>query len=125
MEVDNILSSAGAAVTGLSVDPNDPNHVVVTVGGYGSSSAGKVRETFNAVERRRQVGQPLEQHMDGLGLEFNHALLRRGHRRQRATETIVVGTEFGIFVTENGGSILGHQQHRHGERPRRCDRTSV
>ena len=49
LQVDNILSSAGAAVTGLSVDPNDPNHVVVTVGGYGSSSAGKVRESFNAL----------------------------------------------------------------------------
>ena len=44
-----MLASAGSAVTGLSVDPNDPNHVVVTIGGYLSSASGKVRETFNAL----------------------------------------------------------------------------
>ena len=33
LEVETILSQAGGAVTGLSIDPNDANHVVVTVGG--------------------------------------------------------------------------------------------
>ena len=48
LEVETILSQAGGAVTGLSIDPNDANHVVVTVGGYGGST-GKVRESFNAL----------------------------------------------------------------------------
>ena len=41
LSVQNMLTNAGAAVTGLSVDPNDPNHVVVSVGGYGLSAGGK------------------------------------------------------------------------------------
>jgi len=99
LEITNILSSAGAAVTGLSVDPNDPNHVVVTVGGYGNSSAGKVRETFNALSEN---------------VTWNNIWSSAGFNNMpcydvvidatdASGETIVVGTEFGIFVTENGG----------------------
>ena len=99
LEITNILSGAGAAVTGLSVDPNDPNHVVVTVGGYGNSSAGKVRETFNALSDN---------------VTWNNIWSSAGFNNMpcydvvidandASGESIVVGTEFGIFVTDDGG----------------------
>jgi hypothetical protein len=99
LEITNILSSAGAAVTGLSVDPNDPNHVVVTVGGYGNSSAGKVRESFNALSNN---------------VTWNNIWGSAGFNNMPCYdvvidandptgESMVVGTEFGIFVTDNGG----------------------
>ena len=47
--IDQIVSSAGGAITGVSVDPNNANHVVITVGGYGAVGAGKVRESWNAL----------------------------------------------------------------------------
>jgi len=100
LTVTNILSGAGAAVTGLSIDPNDPNHVVVTVGGYGASANGKVRETFNALSNNvtwtniwSSAGFNTMPCYDVV-IDANDA----------SGETIVVGTEFGIFVTDDGGS---------------------
>ena len=99
LEVTNILSSAGAAVTGLSVDPNDPNHVVVTVGGYGANGAGKVRETFNA------LGDNVTWSNIWSSAGFNNMPCYDVviDANDPAGASIVVGTEFGIFVTDNGG----------------------
>ena len=47
--VEPLISSAGAAITGISVDPNNANHVVITCGSYGPMSNGKVRESWNAL----------------------------------------------------------------------------
>ena len=44
-----LIQTVGAAITGISVDPNNSNHVVM-VGGYGNVSSGKVQETFNALD---------------------------------------------------------------------------
>ena len=99
LSVQNVLSSAGAAVTGLSVDPNDANHVVISVGGYGTSSAGKVRETFNALDDN---------------VSWSNIWSSSGYNNMpcydvlvdaldASGQTIYVATEFGIFVTENGG----------------------
>ena len=89
----------------MSVDPNDPNHVIVTVGGYGSSAAGKVRETFNALSP------------DFIpNTDWNNIWMTTGEfasmpcydvvidSRDASGQTVVVGTEFGIFVTEDGGA---------------------
>ena len=109
LSFDVMLASAGAAVTGLSVDPNDPNHVVVTVGGYGSSFAGKVRETFNALDPDFNPNTDWSNiwaapSPDGIG---NFASMPCYDvvidSRDASGETIVVGTEFGVFVTEDGG----------------------
>ena len=99
LEVTNILSSAGAAVTGLSVDPNNPNHVVITVGGYGASGAGKVRETFNALSNNVTWNNI----WSSAGLNTMPCYDVVIDANDASGETIVVGTEFGIFVTENGG----------------------
>ena len=107
---DVMLASAGAAVTGLSVDPNDPNHVVVTVGGYGSSAAGKVRETFNALspdfdpntDWNNIWSAPAPDGIDNFASMPCYDVVIDA--RDASGQTIVVGTEFGVFVTEDGGS---------------------
>ncbi len=107
---DVMLGSAGAAVTGLSVDPNDPNHVVVTVGGYGSSAAGKVRETFNALspdfdpntDWNNIWSAPAPDGVDNFASMPCYDVVIDA--RDASGQTIVVGTEFGIFVTEDGGA---------------------
>ena len=103
LEVTNILSSAGAAVTGLSVDPNDPNHVVISVGGYGANGAGKVRETFNALsDNVTWTNIWTGNGPDGLSLiNFNNIPCYDVVIDANDPSTIVVGTEFGIFV-KNG-----------------------
>ena len=54
------IRSVGAAITGVSVDPNNPNHVVISVGGYGAMTSGKVQETFNALDDSAIVVEHLE-----------------------------------------------------------------
>ena len=97
LEVQTILSQAGGAVTGLSIDPNDANHVVVTVGGYGGST-GKVRESFNALSDDVTWNNIWDASLSSMPcydvvVDANDA----------SGATIVVGTEFGVFVTDNGG----------------------
>jgi hypothetical protein len=99
LTVTNILSSAGAAVTGLSVDPNDPNHVVITVGGYGAAANGKVRETFNALSDN--VTWTNIWSSAGFNTMPCYDVVIDANDPTGAT--LVVGTEFGIFVTDNGG----------------------
>ena len=105
LNYDVMLASAGSAVTGLSVDPNNPNHVVVTIGGYGSSFAGKVRETYNALSPDFDPST-----------DWSNIWMTSGEfasmpcydvvidARDASGQTVVVGTEFGIFVTEDGGT---------------------
>ena len=45
-----LLETFPSACTGIACDPNDANHVVITLGGYGNISSGKVRETWNALD---------------------------------------------------------------------------
>ena len=94
------IRSLGAAITGISVDPNNPNHVVISVGGYGTVNTGKVQETFNALADapdwnniwnvndldRMPCYDVIIDAMDPSG------------------ETILVGTEYGVFATDNGGA---------------------
>ena len=98
LEVVNILGPTGTAVTGLSVDPNDPNHVVISLGGYGSSSLGKVRETFNALAE--DVAWTNIWDSELASLPCYDVLI---DVQDASGATIYVGTEFGLFVTENGG----------------------
>ena len=110
LDYDVMLASAGSAVTGLSVDPNDPNHVVVTVGGYGTSPAGKVRETFNALDPNFNANTdwnniwsaPAPDGVDIFSSMPCYDVVIDA--RDASGQTIVVGTEFGIFVTEDGGN---------------------
>ena len=94
-----LIQTVGAAITGISVDPNNPNHVVITVGGYGNVSSGKVQETFNALDE--DVNWTNIWNVSGLGkLPCYDVII---DAMDPSGETILIGTEYGIFATDNGG----------------------
>ena len=83
----------------MSVDPNNANHVVITVGGYGAVGAGKVRESWDALSSSPTFSNIWS--VSGLGnMPMYDAVI---DFQDASGETIVVGTEYGAFVTDNGG----------------------
>jgi hypothetical protein len=93
------ILSVGAAVTGIAVDPNDPNHVVVTIGGYGTVTSGKVQETFNALS-----DTPTWQNIWLTGemgkMPCYDVVI---DAMDPSGNTILVGTEYGIYASDDGG----------------------
>lgn len=92
------LLSLGAAVTGISCDPNDANHVVITVGGYGTVSNGKVRETWNALD-----ATPVWNNIWNEGLNNMPVYDVVVDVQDETGSTIIIGTEYGAYITDNGG----------------------
>ena len=43
-------ANAGGTITGMASDPNNPNHLVISIGGYGVVGSGKIQETWNALD---------------------------------------------------------------------------
>jgi len=98
--IDQIISSAGSAITGISVDPNNANHVVISVGGYGPIGAGKVRESWDALSESPTFSNIWT--APGLNSMPIYDVLIDFQDASGAT--IIVGTEYGAFITDNGGS---------------------
>ena len=98
------IESSTNALTGIAVDPNDPNHVVITYGGYGNSSEGKVRQTFNALDAPNEVdwdsmwstemGELSNMPVYDAVIDFTDP----------TGNTVLVGTEYGVFRTDDGGA---------------------
>lgn len=102
-----ILGQAGGVVTGIAPDPNDVNHVVITVGGYGTVSNGKVRETWNALDDAplwEDIWFPTSNEM--ARMPVYDAIIDVS---DESGQTIVVGTEFGVFATDTGGGASGEE----------------
>ena len=83
------------AVTGIAIDPNDGNNVIVTIGNYGNS--GYVRRSTNALS-----ANPTFEIIDGVGVNalpaspaYDAVIDRRDPNK------VLIGTEFGVFGTEN------------------------
>ncbi len=93
------IRSLGAVITGVSVDPNNPNHVVISVGGYGALSSGKVQETFNALDDVPSWSSIWD--VSGLSKMPCYDVIIDA--MDPTGQSIVVGTEYGMFATENGG----------------------
>ena len=93
------IRSLGAVITGVSVDPNNPNHVVISVGGYGALATGKVQETFNALDD--QPSWSSIWNVSGLSKMPCYDVIIDA--MDPTGQSMVVGTEYGIFATENGG----------------------
>jgi hypothetical protein len=92
-----VFNSGGAPITGISVDPNDADHVVLTLGGYGGN--GKVRESVNATSANptfSNIWNPEDNAFDGMPCYDVVIDVTDGER-------IIVGTEFGIWATDDGG----------------------
>jgi len=98
--METLVSQAGGAITGVSVDPNNANHVVFTVGGYGNVVSGKVRESWDALSESPtftniwSVPTLSKMPIYDVVIDF----------QDESGATIIIGTEYGTFITDNGGS---------------------
>ena len=99
----NVLSDAeqiytGASpITGLCVDPNNNNNLLVTLGGYGGN--GKVRFCDNAL----QITPTFDNVWDNLGADLNGMPVYDGIIHSSNSSLFVVGTEFGVMTSEDLG----------------------
>jgi hypothetical protein len=102
IEVQNI-GSFGSAITGIASGPiGDPDQLVVTLGGYVTS--GRVRESTNATGASPSftaLNFPGDEGTGAAeaGIPCFSVIIDRDD-----ANTIVVGTEFGVYATEDGGS---------------------
>ncbi len=90
----NIAQVAGRVVTSVNVDPNDANHVVLTLGAYGNSVY--VLESEDALS-----ANPTFTNITGNlpKMPIYDAVIDVDDPNR-----IVLGTELGIWATENGGT---------------------
>ncbi|MDD3875606.1 MAG: T9SS type A sorting domain-containing protein [Bacteroidales bacterium] len=82
---------SGRVPTGIAIDPNDPNHVVVTFGNYANTNY--VYRSTNALDANptfttRQGNLPK--------MPIYTAIIE-----MQNSNTVLVGTEYGVFATEN------------------------
>jgi photosystem II stability/assembly factor-like uncharacterized protein len=108
LPVTQVVSNAGGVITSIAVDPNDDDHVVITVGGYGTTSAGKVRETNNANAATPIWSSIWEFTGDFVSLEKMPCYSSIINVEDPTGNTIVVGTEFGVYATDDGGATWTH-----------------
>lgn len=78
-------------ITELTVDPNNANHVVLSVGGYNATQ--KVYETFNA-NLGSPTWNPIQRNLPNVPI--NCIVMD-----DDAANTIYVGTDIGVFVTND------------------------
>lgn len=107
-----IRNNAGGQITGIACDYNNPGHMVISVGQYGNTGQGKVQETWNA--DADDVDDIIWEDIwipssDASGLSKMPCYSVIIDRMDETGETIVVGTEFGIFATEDGGDNWSHE----------------
>ena len=106
---ERIFISSSVVVTGLGIDPNDPNHLVATIGGYGnvtgSLGQGHVMETWNALDD--------DPDWESLWFPGGGDMARMPcydvvvDVSDETGQTLIVGTEFGIYTTDTGGGSNG------------------
>lgn len=86
--------AASRVVTSVNVDQADANHVVVTLGGYGDDTY--VMETVNALDET-----PTWKDITGdlPNMPVYDAVIDIDNSKR-----IIIGTDLGIFMTENGGT---------------------
>lgn len=108
LQITQIASNAGSAITSIASDPNNPNHLVYTVGGYGQLSGGKVRETFNALATTPSFVNRWNWSGANSVLERMPVFASVIDVTDPTGSTIIIGTEFGIWGTSNGGQSWVH-----------------
>ena len=85
-------------VQGIGIDPNNNDHIIVCVSGFGTSN---VREILNATTAPTAAGST--------GTDISGALPSMPvydaivHVGDPSGNTIVIGTEYGVYSTSNGG----------------------
>jgi hypothetical protein len=91
VKVDTIFNSLGQAITSIAVDPNNGNHIIVTLGNYGndfyiirSTNALSTTPTF-VMKQGNLPAMPVYAAL----IEMNNA------------GKVIVGTDMGVFATDN------------------------
>ena len=86
--------ASSRVVTSVNVDQANPNHVVVTLGGYGDDTY--VMETVNALDET-----PTWKDITGdlPNMPVYDAVIDIDNPKR-----IIIGTDLGVFMTENGGT---------------------
>ena len=93
------LFDENPACTGITINPNDPNHIVVSFGGYGSMPSGKIRECTNALSDN-PTWESIQIN-DLLKMPIYDVLI---NSQDASGNTILAGTEYGVFVSTDGGT---------------------
>lgn len=87
-------TATGRVITSVNVDQANPNHVVITLGGYGNTSY--VMETNNALDNN-----PTWTNITG---DLPQAPVYDAVIDIDNPDRVILGTDFGVYVTENGGT---------------------
>jgi hypothetical protein len=96
-------------VTDVAVDPNNSNHVVITFGGYGTVTGGKVRETNNAMEEVvSNISWDNIWDFSGDLVDLERMPIFSAIINAENPDVIVVGTEYGVYATDDNGSSWTH-----------------
>jgi len=91
-------AGGGYPISDIAIDPNDDDHLIFTKAGFGGSA--KVMETFDATSANptfTDIWFPVGN--DLAGLPAYACIIESGD-----PNTILVGTEFGVYATDNGGA---------------------
>lgn len=99
-----IKSWANRVVTGIGISPGNNNNVVVTLGNYVSSGLDHVYLSTNALDVASNV---IFSSIQGTGagkLPAMPAYDAAIHSLGNTTDSIIIGTELGVFTTINGGT---------------------
>lgn len=91
-----VIRNSGAEVTGIAVDPNDPDHVVITLAGYGAAT-----NILEATDAASSVGTANFTSIKGNLPTFPvyDAIID-----YQNPNIIVIGTEMGVYSSDNGGA---------------------
>jgi photosystem II stability/assembly factor-like uncharacterized protein len=91
------VSNTSGTVTDIAVDPNNPDHVIITKGGYGGS--GKVLRSTNATSSSPTFTNIWNVDSELQGMPVYSACIDVTN-----SSNYFVGTEYGVFATGNGGT---------------------
>ncbi|MCB0395420.1 MAG: T9SS type A sorting domain-containing protein [Flavobacteriales bacterium] len=101
-----VIETFSKSVTGIAVG-SDPNHIVVTLGGYGSSTP-YIYESNDALG----VGTFNSVQGDLPSMPVYTAVIDRFHANR-----FYVGTDYGVYVSEDGGATWGAETNGTGNVP--------
>jgi hypothetical protein len=99
-------SFGGRAITGISVNPNNPDHVLVSLGNYGETDY--VYEIKNATTAPQSSGSANFTNKTGNlpRIPVYSALIDQG---VADGSRLLIGTEYGVYSSSNGGQTWIHE----------------
>jgi hypothetical protein len=101
--------SSSQIITDVAVDPTNDAHVVITFGGYGTVSGGKVRESFNAMNASAgDIDWDNIWDFSGDLVDMERMPIYSAIINVENPDVIVVGTEYGVYATDNNGTDWTH-----------------